>query len=115
MDIRPSYTYNLYGKPSVVYGRVAYPRLHLTTKVLHQVDYSDSTPDVTYSYDRLGNQISAISSVSTNTFVYSSSTLELDYEIQNGMKIDRNPDTLGRNTGYSLFNPENPVQEVFYS
>ena len=116
-DNGPSYTYTPYGKlVRRIWARgITTDYTYNNAGALINVDYSDSTPDVTYSYDRLGNQISAISSVSTNTFVYSSSTLELDYEIQNGMKIDRNTDTLGRNTGYSLFNPENPVQEVFYS
>ncbi|MDD2600709.1 MAG: hypothetical protein PHO37_16055 [Kiritimatiellae bacterium] len=84
---------------------------------LTNVVYNDSTPSVTYTYDRLGRQLSAISPVSTNIFVYSPATLELDYELQNGAKIDRSTDTLGRNTGYALYNPVdpiNPVQKITY-
>ncbi|MDD2600712.1 MAG: hypothetical protein PHO37_16070 [Kiritimatiellae bacterium] len=79
--------------------------------------YNDETPDVAYTYDRLGRQLSATSSVSTNIFVHSPVTLELDYELQNGAKIDRSTDDLGRNTGYALYNPVdpvNPVQEITY-
>ncbi|MDD2599530.1 MAG: hypothetical protein PHO37_09930 [Kiritimatiellae bacterium] len=70
-----------------------------------------------YTYNRLGQQLSATTSVSTNIFVYSPVTLELDYELQSGAKTDRSTDDLGRNTGYALYNPVdlvNPVQKIAY-
>ena len=88
-----------------------------TAEAITNVVYNDETPAVTYTYNRLGQQLSATSSVSTNTFVYSPVTLELDYELQNGAKIDRSTDSLGRNAGYALFSSldsVNPVQEIVY-
>ena len=83
---------------------------------LTDVDYSIwSTPDVTYSHDRLGRILSAVSTASTNLFEYSG--LALDSETQNGYVIDYTQDALGRGTGYSLFNPVdpvNPAQKIVY-
>ena len=83
---------------------------------LTNVNYPWPTPDVTYTHDRLGRILSAISTASTNLFHYEG--LTLDYETQNGYTIDRTQDTLGRNNGYSLYNPAdpvNPVQKIIYS
>jgi YD repeat-containing protein len=66
------------------------------------VDYSDTTPDVAYTFDRLGNQLSAISTVSTNLFVYSPQTLGLVSETQNGALITRSVDAFGRPSGLSF-------------
>ncbi|MDD2598718.1 MAG: hypothetical protein PHO37_05790 [Kiritimatiellae bacterium] len=62
--------------------------------------YSDSTPYVALTHDRLGGILSASSSASTSTFHYDG--LKLDYENQDGYIIDRKQDTLGRNTGHVL-------------
>ncbi|MDD2601071.1 MAG: RHS repeat-associated core domain-containing protein, partial [Kiritimatiellae bacterium] len=115
----PSYTYTSEGKLS----RRTWAR-GITTDyaydfagALTNVVYNDETPAVAYTYNRLGQQLSATTSVSTNIFVYSPTTLELDYELQNGAKIDRSTDDLGRNTGYALYNPVdpvNPVKEIVY-
>ncbi|MDD2230897.1 MAG: hypothetical protein PHY48_16030, partial [Candidatus Cloacimonetes bacterium] len=114
----PSYTYTSEGKLSQrtwargITTDYAYDFAGSLTNVV----YNDETPAVTYTYDRLGRQLSATTSVSTNIFVYSPVTLELDYELQNGAKIDRSADTLGRNTGYALFNSaEQPLIAVSYS
>ena len=69
---------------------------------LVSIDYSDDTPDIAYTYNRLGQALSAISSVSTNRFTYSPDTLELCSETQNGVVITRANDTLGRESGISL-------------
>ncbi|MDD2230904.1 MAG: hypothetical protein PHY48_16065 [Candidatus Cloacimonetes bacterium] len=115
----PSYAYTSEGKLS----RRTWARGIITdyaydfVGALTNVVYNDETPDFAYTYNRLGQQLSATSSVSTNLFVYSPVTLELDYELQNGTKIDRSTDGLGRNTGYALYNPVdpvNPVQEITY-
>jgi RHS repeat-associated protein len=54
---------------------------------LVSVSYSDGTPAVANTYDRLGRKLSAITCVSTNTFEYSG--LELYEESQNGDRIRR--------------------------
>ncbi|MCK9305330.1 MAG: hypothetical protein M0P27_08045, partial [Bacteroidales bacterium] len=74
------------------------------------VDYSDSTPDVTYTHDRLGRILSVSSSASISTFHYAG--LTLDYETQNGYIIKRKQDTLGREIGYELYNPADPINSV---
>ena len=70
---------------------------------LLSVNYSDATPDVTYTYDRIGRQLSAIAAgVSTNLFTYSTNTLELIAEVQNGVVINRSRDAFGRASGIAL-------------
>ena len=73
------------------------------------IDYSDTTPDVSYTYDRLGRQLSAIAAgVSTNLFIYSG--LDLVSETQNGVVIDRATDSLGRATGFTVAGVGDPGQ-----
>ena len=115
----PSYAYTPDGKLATrTWARgVTTDYTYALSGALIEVDYSDSTPDVTYSFDRLGRQLTATSALSTNTFVYSATTLELDYEVQNGIKIDRSNDSLGRDIGYELYDPANsvnPVQKIIY-
>jgi YD repeat-containing protein len=69
---------------------------------LFGVDYSDATPDVAYTYDRLGNKLSAVSSVSTNLFAYSPETLEVISETQNGTVVTRSVDGVGRFAGVGV-------------
>jgi len=65
-------------------------------------NYSDSTPDVSLAYDRLGHTLSAIcSGVSTNLYVYNRLG-QLTNEVQNGTPIARAYDALGRATGYAI-------------
>jgi RHS repeat-associated protein len=67
------------------------------------IDYSDTTPDVAFQYDRLGRMTSAIvAGISTNAFTYDPETYALSVETQNGMEINRTTDALGRDTGFSL-------------
>jgi RHS repeat-associated protein len=54
---------------------------------LVSVQYSDGTPAVTNTYDRLGRKLSSITAVSTNTFEYTG--LELSAETQNSDRIGR--------------------------
>ena len=64
--------------------------------------YSDSTPDVSLAYDRLGHTISAIcAGVSTNLYAYNRLG-QLTNEVQNGTTIARSYDALGRETGYAI-------------
>ncbi|MDD2599622.1 MAG: hypothetical protein PHO37_10395 [Kiritimatiellae bacterium] len=67
---------------------------------LTDINYSDSTPDVTFTHDRLDRIISASSSTSARTFHYDG--LTLDYETQDGDIIDRKQDSFGRTIGYIL-------------
>ncbi len=51
-----------------------------TTGELTTVDYSDSTPDVVTTYDRLGRQATITDATGTRTFAYDSSKLRLSTE-----------------------------------
>jgi RHS repeat-associated protein len=97
-----AYTYTPDGKPATrVWARgveTAYSYDAFGSPI--GVDYSDSTPDVTYAYDRLGRVVSAISAVSTNLFAYDG--LNLATETQNGVTINRTTDNLGRQAGFGL-------------
>ena len=78
-------------------------------------NYSDSTPDVSLAYDRLGHTLSAIcSGVSTNLYVYNRLG-QLTNEVQNGTTIARSYDALGRATGYAIGNGEAAGSAVSYS
>ena len=101
----PSYTYSPDGKLATrtwargVVTEYGYDALGS----LLSVNYSDATPDVTYTYDRIGRQLSAIAAgVSTNLFTYSTNTLELIAEVQNGVVINRSRDAFGRASGIAL-------------
>ena len=64
--------------------------------------YSDSTPNVSLAYNRLGNTVSAIcAGVSTNLYDYNRLG-QLTNEVQNGTTIARSYDALGRATGYAI-------------
>lgn len=63
--------------------------------------YNDDTPDVTFGYDRLGRQVSAVVvGIATNIYHYNG--LELTNEIHNGVEIDHYTDQFGRPAGLSL-------------
>ena len=65
-------------------------------------NYSDSTPDVSLTYDRLGHTLSAVcDGVSTNLYAYNRIG-QLTNEVQNGTTIARSYDALGRATGYTI-------------
>ncbi len=80
---------------------------------LVSTDYSDTTPDVTMSYDRLNRQSSVSNGIAKSEFAYNATTLAADTETvsynldgQPGFElsrvIDRSQDTLGRDTGWQL-------------
>jgi RHS repeat-associated protein len=78
------------------------------------IDYSDTTPDVAFQYDRLGHMASAIvAGISTNAYTYDTETLALSVETQNGMEINRTTDALGRDTGFSLAGSDYAVQYAY--
>ncbi|MES2996358.1 MAG: RHS repeat-associated core domain-containing protein [Verrucomicrobiota bacterium] len=80
---------------------------------LTTTDYSDSTPDVTVAFDKLGRQTFVSNGYATSTFTYDPATLRIDAETisydldKNGTAeltrvLDRSQDVLGRDAGYSL-------------
>ena len=70
---------------------------------LLSIDYSDSTPDVAFTYDRLGRQLSAIADgVSTNLYAYSLYGQLTNEVVSGNASLSRSYDTLGRSTGYAL-------------
>jgi YD repeat-containing protein len=98
-----AYTYTAAGKLATrtwARGSVA-SYAYDATGQLTGIDYSDTTPDVSFTYDRLGRQLSAIAAgVSTNLYEYDG--LDLVAETQNGIVIDRATDSLGRAAGFSV-------------
>ncbi len=80
-----TYTYDIYGS------------------VLSQ-DYSDMTPDITYTYDNLGRQATATDAVGTTTFAYNTYG-ELESESVSGVynkTLIRYYDTYGRDVGHTI-------------
>jgi RHS repeat-associated protein len=100
----PAYTYTPDGKLATrLWARgIATAYIYDAAGSLAGVDYSDDTPDIAYTFDRLGRQLSAVSSVSTNLFSYSPDTLELFSETQNGVSLTRLTDDQGRPAGIAL-------------
>jgi len=77
---------------------------HPATGELVTIDYSDETPDVGFSYDRLGRQQTVADAAGSRTFAYNSS-LQLETETLSGLlteTITRNYDGLGRGAGFAV-------------
>lgn len=82
-------------------------------------DYSDSTPDVTFTYDRLGRVASVVDVTGLRTFQYNSTTasnpLGLDKEILSqgyygtSWNLTHKWDTYGRNSGLKMGNSVYPA------
>ncbi len=80
------------------------------TGSLTDVDYSDATPDVANTYDRMGRPLSTVSRppspappLQTITYAYNPTTLALTTETWQGLVTDtltRSTDPLGRNSGF---------------
>ena len=100
----PTYTYTPDGKLSTrIWARgLATSYMYYNDGSVSSVDYSDDTPDVTYVLDRQGNEIAAITSVSTNRFTYSATTLDLVSESQNDAIIKYANDAFGRTSNVSF-------------
>ena len=70
---------------------------------LTNVDYSDDTPDVAYTYDRIGRQKTIRDVQGTRTNVYDPATLNLQSErLSNGAGLDRSYDAIGRPISLAL-------------
>lgn len=92
-----------------------------TTGEVLGVDYSDSTPDLSYTYDRLGNIATVADYTGTRTFNYSATNLQMQAEtlgtaLYGSRVLTWKHDTsttgaLGRNTGFSLGLFSNPTGE----
>ncbi len=68
---------------------------------LTNINYSDSTPDVVFTYDRLGRQLTATDILGTRTNVYDAITL-LEEQMPNGEGLMRSYDSFGRPAGIAL-------------
>lgn len=125
----PDYTYNEAGRlTSRVWARTANNQQITTTYSyasatgeLAGVDYADSTPDVTYTYDRLGRRTSIADAAGTRSFAYSATSLELASETLpsafygNDAAIGRSVDTLGRDAGFAVSLAASTVSSVGYT
>ena len=72
---------------------------------LAQVDYSDDTPDVSYTYNALGQQTSITDGAGTRIFSYNATSLNLIAENFAGTingTLHRTHDAYNRPTGYAL-------------
>ena len=77
-----------------------------TTGDMLGTTYSDSTPAVGFTYDRLGRQATVTDAAGTRALAYSVTDLQLDSEglpdYFGSRMLTRQRDTLGRNAGYQL-------------
>ncbi|MBA4387216.1 MAG: hypothetical protein C0404_04490 [Verrucomicrobia bacterium] len=81
---------------------------------LQAVDYAGSvTPHVTNRFDRLGRITNVIDGAGSRYFKYSPTTFALTNETLGSTVITRAQDSLGRSSGLSFPNPENPVDPVY--
>jgi RHS repeat-associated protein len=97
-----------------------------TAGELASTDYSDATPDVTITYDKLGRQSGVIqANQSRIDYTYDPATLALDtetvaYDLDHDgtadftRVLDRSRDTLGRDTGWQLKNGTTVENQVGY-
>ena len=105
----PSYTYTPDGKLATrTWARgVVTTYTYDNSGALTNTVYSDGTPTISKTYDRVGNMLSAVTDgVCTNLYAYSLTGLCTN-EVQNGATIARSYDTLGRSTGYTLQTSQN--------
>ena len=65
------------------------------------IDYTDSTPDVTFTYDRLGRQLTITDVLGTRTNVYDALSL-LEEQLPDGTVLARSVDSFGRASGIVL-------------
>ena len=84
---------------------------------LTEIDYSDATPDVSFTYDRLGRQKTAASSVSAHEFAYVGLLLDTETIVSaSGTNIIyRSYDGYGRPIGFDLSDASYAVQYAYDS
>ena len=83
----------------------------LLTGEMTNIVYSDSTPAVSFTFNRLGQQVAINDGTGARNFTYND-FLQLVAETNVFCAIQRSYDSLGRSAGFSLFNPGNPVNPV---
>ncbi len=99
----PSYQYDASGRLTVrtwargVSTDYSYDGLGLLTAI----DYSDDTPDVSFTYDRLGRQKTVTDVLGTRTNIYDAASLK-EERMPDGTTLARSYDTFGRPSGISL-------------
>ena len=72
---------------------------------LTNIDYSDDTPDVSFTYDRMGRQVTVTDALGTRANVYASAALDLVAEcLPDGQTLARSYDSFGRPSGIALSN-----------
>jgi RHS repeat-associated protein len=111
----PSYTYTALGQLSTrKWARLDGTSLQLQTLysydsfgALTNTAYSDSTPSISFTFDAMGRTKVAQTFLSASGAIISSTTniysgLDLVAEIQNGVRIDRQVDTIGRPKGLAI-------------
>jgi len=79
------------------------------TGELLKTDYSDSTADITYKYNRIGQPLEIKDAFGTHSFIYNDKG-QLTTESHNGVyhaEINLKHDDFGRNAGFSLDNDYN--------
>jgi YD repeat-containing protein len=106
----PSYTYTPDGKLATrTWARGVQTTYRYTTDgAMTNIVYSDGTPAVTFTLDRLGRQRTITDATGTRAFAYNDA-LQLAAETNAFGVLVRAYDGLGRSAGFSLFNPANPV------
>jgi len=111
-NLGPAYTYTPDGKLATRTWARLDPGTGLPLQTLYAYDpigqlqsvtYSDDTPSVSYTYDRLGRQATVTDAQGTRTNVYDAATLALTEEqLPDGTVLTRQQDTYGRASGISL-------------
>lgn len=103
----PRYTYDEAGRlQSRTWARGVVTRYgYLSTGELSSIEYSDATPAIRFSYDRLGRKKTVSDVLGTRSYDYDADHLQLLGEQQHGLvpaTIKRRYDNLGRPAGISL-------------
>jgi RHS repeat-associated protein len=111
-DKGANYTYTPSGRlKSRTWARGIITTYRYDAGMMVATDYSDTTPDVTLTYDSLGRPLSQTNGLATSAFAYDPATLALDtetitYTIPGQAPftrvLDRSRDSLNRDTGWVL-------------
>jgi RHS repeat-associated protein len=85
---------------------------------LNTISYSDSTPGITYTYDRLGRQATVLQNGMTGTFAYNTASELLSESYSggtlNGFSVTNSFDAFLRRASLSLRNQSSALQAVNY-
>ena len=102
-DVGPSYEYDSAGRLTKrIWARgVETDYAYDFSGQLTNIAYSDSTPDVAFTYDRLGRQLTATDALGTRTNQYDALTL-LEERLPDGTVLARAHDAFGRPAGIAL-------------